>query len=606
MFVCAECGQRYERGGYCAADGRPLAETDDPLLGTDVGRYRIAALIGEGGMGHVYLAVQPAIGSRVAIKILSDQCARQPDLLDRFFAEARAVNLIRHECIVKVIDMSKLDDGRPYIVMEYIAGQTLGPLVREGRAPLGGIVQAMSEVLSALAAAHAIGIVHRDLKPDNIIVTAEGHAKVLDFGIAKLAPGLSQLSPRTRTGALLGTPTYMAPEQISGAGAVDARTDIYAAGIVLYEAVTGRVPFEGETLFDLMRQHLEEPPPSPARLRRDLPAAFEQVILTALAKSPAERFQSADAMAEALNHAASTLPPEQWRGLSRGGVITGGPRSITRVRVTPVPTPTSPPPAITVKASPRSLKPPRRRLGFAIAILVTAVVATGITLLASSTSAPITESPIELPSDPIIVEGGGATASSPVTPQVHHGSNPRGHAVTKPQASRKLPKPNHRALDFDPKRFDPIAYLPKARALARQIYSDADFTELELYENVSPDGNVDLTLPTSSTSYYEFRSPSHSIWPADRDPEDELGCYVMVDVTATGVSARVREDDECDHAIRKVPRCSLAGVWKLAQPSPAARAVATIGFLSDGKWFFDLDHSNVVPGSSIRTFADCR
>ena len=319
MFVCGECGQRADAAGVCAADGEPLAPTADPLLGTDVGRYRLARVLGEGGMGRVYLAVHPGIGSRVAIKILADQCARNPELLERFFAEARAVNLIRHEGIVNILDLAQLADGRPYIVMEYIAGATLGSLVRAAPAPLGGVVQVMAEVLAALAAAHAIGIVHRDLKPDNILVTREGRAKVLDFGIAKLAPGLSNdLSPRTRTGALLGTPAYMAPEQITGAGNADARSDVYAAGVVLFEAVTGRVPFQGATLFDLMRAHLEATPPSPRAFRPDLPPPFEAVILTALAKDPAARFQSAGAMAEALRTASSALPAEAWRTLTGG------------------------------------------------------------------------------------------------------------------------------------------------------------------------------------------------------------------------------------------------------------------------------------------------
>jgi len=316
-YVCPHCGQRYDQAGYCVHDGQALAATDDPLLGTEVGRYRLARLIGEGGMGRVYLAVQPAIGSRVAVKILSDQCARNPELLERFFAEARAVNLIRHERIVSVIDLAQLPDGRPFIIMEFVEGQTLAGIAAAGPVPLGGLIQVMTEVLSALAAAHAIGIVHRDLKPDNVLVTAEGHAKVLDFGIAKLAPELrQQLSPRTGTGALLGTPQYMAPEQISGSGGVEPRTDVYAAGVVLYELATGRQPFVGETLFDLMRAHLEQPPRPPRQLRPELPAALEQVILTALAKQPEARFASAAAMAQALHQAGAALPAEQWRSLS--------------------------------------------------------------------------------------------------------------------------------------------------------------------------------------------------------------------------------------------------------------------------------------------------
>src|SRR3984885_4294621 len=271
MFVCPSCGQRYPSGGYCATDGAQLAATDDPLMGSEIDRYRIARTLGEGGMGKVYLAVQPAIGSRVAIKLLSDQCAKMPELVDRFFAEARAVNLIRHEHIVGVLNMSRLPDGRPFIVMEFVEGATLADIVRTTVAPLGGIVQVMGEVLAALGAAHAIGIVHRDLKPDNILVTAQGQAKVLDFGIAKLAPNLRDVGSATRTGALLGTPAYMAPEQISGSANVDGRTDIYAAGCVLFEAVTGQPPFHGGSIFDLMRAHVEQAPPPPRALRPDLP-----------------------------------------------------------------------------------------------------------------------------------------------------------------------------------------------------------------------------------------------------------------------------------------------------------------------------------------------
>ncbi|HRC54286.1 MAG TPA: serine/threonine-protein kinase, partial [Kofleriaceae bacterium] len=339
-FVCRDCGQRADAPGLCPADGLPLLATDDPLLGHEIGRYRLARLLGEGGMGRVYLAVQPMIGSRVAIKILSDQCARSPELLERFFAEARAVNLIRHENIVSVMDLAKLPDGRPYIVMEFIEGQTLAEIVQGGPVPLGGLVQVASEIFSALAAAHAIGIVHRDLKPDNVLVTAEGHAKVLDFGIAKLAPQLQQqLSPRTQTGALLGTPQYMAPEQITGAGNVDARSDVYAAGVMLFEAITGGKPFRGDTLYDLMRAHLEQPPPSLRALRPELPAALEQVILTALAKAPEQRFQSVGAMNQAMQAAAQALPADQWRSLSaraRASSAPGG-RIVSHASRSPMP-----------------------------------------------------------------------------------------------------------------------------------------------------------------------------------------------------------------------------------------------------------------------------
>src|SRR5580693_8606074 len=150
MHVCPECGLRYDAPGFCGDDGRPLVATDDPLLGSEVGRFRLTAVLGEGGMGRVYVGVQPHIGSRVAIKVLSFECVRVPDIVERFFKEARAVNLIAHESIVKVLDLAWLPDGRPYIVMEYIAGKTLSAAAKAGTAPIGGIVVVMAEVLSAL------------------------------------------------------------------------------------------------------------------------------------------------------------------------------------------------------------------------------------------------------------------------------------------------------------------------------------------------------------------------------------------------------------------------------------------------------------------------
>ncbi|HEV7555378.1 MAG TPA: serine/threonine-protein kinase, partial [Kofleriaceae bacterium] len=318
MFVCDVCGERSEHAKFCTRDGNALVATDDPFLGAEVGRYRLTRLLGRGGMGRVYAGVQPELGSRVAIKVLSDEASERPELVERFFNEARAVNLIHHEGIVNVIDLMRLPSGRPVIVMELVDGRTLRDIVRAGPVPLGGIVQVMIEVLQALAAAHAIGIVHRDLKPDNILVTNAGRAKVLDFGVAKLATNLQGDAHPTKTGAILGTPHYMSPEQIGG-GTVDARADVYAAGIVLYEAVTGHLPFEGLGAFDLMRAHLEQLPPPPRELRPDLPRGIEQVILCALAKQRGERFTTANAMANALHEAASQLSADQWRALTADG-----------------------------------------------------------------------------------------------------------------------------------------------------------------------------------------------------------------------------------------------------------------------------------------------
>jgi len=318
MFVCTECGSSQPVPGRCAADGTPLSPIgEDVLLGTTIGVYRVARLLGIGGMGRVYKGVHPGIGSRVAIKVLSRECSDRRDLVERFFSEAKAVNMIRHEGIVNVLDLAMLPDGRPYIIMEYLDGVSLAAIIYEGvnqqaPLPLGGIARLTAEVLDALGAAHAKGVVHRDLKPDNIFVAPSGRPKVLDFGIAKLS---DVNATSTRTGSLMGTPHYMAPEQAAGR-TVDHRADIYAIGVILFECVTGRKPFLADALFDLLRMQVETPPPLPRSLRPDLPIALEQVILTALAKPADQRFSTTMAMSVALQHATAQLPPDQWRPLT--------------------------------------------------------------------------------------------------------------------------------------------------------------------------------------------------------------------------------------------------------------------------------------------------
>jgi serine/threonine protein kinase len=318
MFVCPECGASQPVQGHCPADGTPLAPIgEDVLLGTTIGAYRVARLLGIGGMGRVYKGVHPTIGSRVAIKVLSRECSDRRDLVERFFAEAKAVNLIRHESIVNVLDLAMLPDGRPYIIMEYLDGAPLAAHIEHAvryqvPLPLGGIARLAAEVLDALGAAHAKGIVHRDLKPDNIFVAPSGRPKVLDFGIAKLS---DVTNTSTRTGSLLGTPHYMSAEQAAGRP-VDHRADLYAIGVILFECATGRKPFLAEALFDLLRMHVEALPPPPRALRPDMPPELERVILTALAKLPDQRFPTAMAMSMALQQATAQLPPDQWRPLT--------------------------------------------------------------------------------------------------------------------------------------------------------------------------------------------------------------------------------------------------------------------------------------------------
>ena len=346
MFVCPECGAADAQPGACPNDGQARVDrAEDMLLGTTIGAYRVARLMGVGGMGRVYKGVHPQIGSRVAIKVLSRECADRRDLVDRFFAEARAVNLIRHESIVNVLDLATLPDGRPFIIMEYLDGGPLAAIIaQQGALPLGGLAKLAAEVLDALGAAHAKGIVHRDLKPDNIYVTPAGRPKVLDFGIAKLLPELG--GQYTQTGSLLGTPHYMAPEQALGK-AVDHRTDVYAMGVILFECVTGQRPFHADSLFDLLRKHVDQPPPPPRMLRADLPVAMEQVILCAMAKHPDQRFANAHAMGQALMQATQGLPTAQWAVVSPtlpGSGGAGSPSWRSGVGWMPSPHPPTPPP----------------------------------------------------------------------------------------------------------------------------------------------------------------------------------------------------------------------------------------------------------------------
>ncbi len=285
-----------------------------------VGSYRVVSLLGEGGMGAVYLGEHRAIGGRVAIKALHPRYAADPETVARFFNEARAVNLVQHQNIVQVVDFIESSPLGPCLVMEYLAGESLADrLARRGRLELVETAAILARVASALDAAHARGIVHRDLKPANIFLVpdadraGEDRVKVLDFGIAKLGE-----SSQTQTHQLMGTPIYMSPEQCHGAKHVDPRSDLYALAVIAYECLCGRPPFLGPGLGQLIAEQLRSQPPPPRTLRADLPAGVEAAILRGLEKDPARRPASALELITALGetlagtHApalAPTLPP---------------------------------------------------------------------------------------------------------------------------------------------------------------------------------------------------------------------------------------------------------------------------------------------------------
>jgi serine/threonine-protein kinase len=288
-----------------------LPAAKDALISSVVGSFRLVRKLGGGGMGTVYLGEHTLIGSKVAVKFLHDHFASNEALVQRFLAEARAVNLIGHENIINIFDMNVLPPRRHYLVMEYLEGSPLSSMTGSPQPP-AVVVPILTQVCDALQAAHVNGVVHRDLKPENIFLVRHDRTphfvKVLDFGIAKLFDG-SQPSGQTSLGTIIGTPEYMAPEQWSGKVS-DGRTDLYALGIIAYELLTGRTPFAKGGLGSLLSAHLQEMPPAPRDVNPAVPTALSQVIMRAMAKRAEDRFRSAADMRSALEQAlAGHAPP---------------------------------------------------------------------------------------------------------------------------------------------------------------------------------------------------------------------------------------------------------------------------------------------------------
>lgn len=329
---CGACGRRHGTDASCPtlvrADVRaggtarprcaPVVEAQDPLVGVRCGSFRLVRRLGRGGMGAVYLGEHVSIGSRVAVKVLHAHLTMYPELVQRFHAEARAVNLIGHENIVSIFDMDATPP-RPYLIMEFLDGAPLSAWVGTPLAA-GAVVSVLSQVCDALHAAHARGIVHRDLKPDNIFLVRRKRnapfVKVLDFGIAKLADAHM---PQTHAGIIVGTPEYMAPEQSLGRG-VDGRADLYALGVIAYQLLTGRLPFNDEGLAAQLVAHQLRPPPPPSSVYPAVSAALEHVILRALAKKPEDRYASIAAFRNALQVALAEHVRVSARKTSPGGL----------------------------------------------------------------------------------------------------------------------------------------------------------------------------------------------------------------------------------------------------------------------------------------------
>ncbi len=403
MRFCPRCGSRYELERFCPEDGvatEPLPDAGphkDALLGTLVdGRYRIDAQIGEGGMGVVYKATHVALNKVLALKILRGEMAKDPEAVQRFMQEAQAATSIGHENIIDINDFGRLRDGTAYFVMEYLNGRPLNDLIKRGGSiPTADALQILRQIAGALGAAHQRGIVHRDLKPDNVFVLTRGElnnfVKVLDFGIAKVGASQNKL---TRTGMVFGTPHYMSPEQAAGQS-VDARTDIYALGVIMYEMFTGRVPFDADTFMGVLTKHMfEKPAPMFGPDAERQLGALEEITLRALEKKPENRYPSMQELVDDLERASSGGRPRSVGGQRPSSELADAlePRSKSELRLE----------RQLARTEPKL--PTRRRLPYALgAIAALLSIGAGVLVVArqgASSSAPRVAAPAPVPAPP--------------------------------------------------------------------------------------------------------------------------------------------------------------------------------------------------------------
>jgi serine/threonine-protein kinase len=336
MKVCPACGKEYtDTTTLCPADAEVLQRVNDPLEGQTLAeKYLVEQLIKHGGMGSVYRGKHVMMDKTVAIKVLRPSLAGDDAVVARFSREAKAASRISHPHAVSVTDFGESESGVVFLVMEYLDGRTLKDLIRsEGPMPLARAVEIVRQVSGALDAAHLQGVIHRDLKSDNIMLSQTNGgdwAKVLDFGIAKIQqPEGARDNDITAANLVIGTPQYMSPEQCSQTGTIDARSDIYSLGVIVFEMLTGRVPFTGESPTMIMMKQVQDEPPSVLETRPDLPASVDELIKKALAKRPSDRFRTAGELSESLNRAAAGAAAQDAVGPPVADTVPNAPIDLT-------------------------------------------------------------------------------------------------------------------------------------------------------------------------------------------------------------------------------------------------------------------------------------
>ena len=293
MKSCPTCQRRYvDSEATCPLDDgelRPAPGELPPMLGKELGAYRLVCLLGEGGMGNIYVARHSSLNRHVAIKLLRKELASKKDAVARFFQEANTINRLHHPNIVESINLVEDVVDGAYCVLELLRGPDLKTRMKQGELATASVLSIGAQIADALAAVHALGIVHRDLKPENLVVMKGDQVKLIDFGVAQIG----------QQGGALGTAAYMAPEQAAGR-TVDGRADVYSLGVLLFEMITGRHPFASETDAEYLVRHAEESPPRPGRIAPRCPPALEVCILRCLEKDPADRYPDAAAVAKVL------------------------------------------------------------------------------------------------------------------------------------------------------------------------------------------------------------------------------------------------------------------------------------------------------------------